>query len=113
MKPTGIQYKILERSQEKVLLEINFSTSFEYFEGHFEEFKLLAALIQIKVSIDFFNEFFPIELSPTSIPKMKFSNPIKPDHDLMLELHLNQEKKVASFKYFDSKKIYSLGDIHL
>lgn len=113
MKLAGMNYKVLERSEEEILLEINLATDFEYFEGHFEEFKLLAALIQIKLSIDFANEFFPIKLNPTSIPKVKCSNPIKPNNDIKLSLKWNKNKSLMSFEYFDNLKSYSQGDLSL
>lgn len=113
MIPAGIQYKILERSQEDLILDIKFEDDFEYFQGHFDNFKLLAALIQIKVSIDFANEYFQVQLNPTTIPKMKFSNPIKPNVKMKLSLTWDKSKSLVSFKYFNSQKVFSLGDMHL
>ena len=113
MNLAGMIYKVLERSEEELLLEIHLKPEFEYFEGHFDDFKLLAALIQIKLSIDFANEFFPIKLNPASIPKVKCSNPIKPNKNINLSLKWNREKSVMNFEYLDNQKTYSMGELSI
>ena len=113
MEISGINFSIEERGEEDVVLSICFLPEYEYFQGHFEDFKLLAALIQIKVSIDFANELFPISLNPTSIPKMKFSNPIKPGVKLKLKLKWDREKERVTFEYFANNKTFSLGEMKI
>lgn len=113
MKKAGIDFEVKEKSKTQVLLNITFLPEYTYFNGHFEDFKLLAALIQIKVAIDFSNDFFDVNLNPTSIPKMKFSNPICPNKKLSLKLKYDVEAARVSFEYCDSVKSYSMGDMKL
>lgn len=113
MKEAGIDFEIKEKSESQALLEITFLPEYTYFNGHFEDFKLLAALIQIKVAIDFANEVFPIQLNPSSIPKMKFSNPICPNKKINLKLSFDSSSQKVCFQYFDELKSYSIGDMRL
>lgn len=113
MEINGINYSIQNRSDTELLLSISFLPTYEYFQGHFDDFKLLPALIQIKTAIDFSNKFFSIDLNPKSLPKMKFTNPIKPNIELELELRWDQEKGKVHFKYFNYEKMFSMGEMNL
>lgn len=109
MKNDGVDYNIINSSDTKLLVEIVFKEDYPYFDGHFEGFSILPALLQIDFAIKLGkkNLSFKNELKNTS--NIKFSRPIYPKMKVSLELVWDKEKEELYFTYFDDDRTYSKG----
>lgn len=82
-----------------------------YFDGHFDEFKVLAGVLQVKIAFDIYRNAFNSTSTIKSIKKLKFTNMIKPDMAVLLNIKFNKLKNSISFKFYSKDKIFSYGDI--
>ena len=85
--PESPNFKILKYHLEgnKLTVKTVIPATSDYYDGHFPEFKLLPAVVQIDLILRFFRGFMKL---PTTIEKMqriKFSNPIFPEHPVTIE----------------------------
>ena len=81
-----------------------------YFDGHFDNFKLLPAVAQIKIIIDISKNIFSKDIIVTKLLKIKFTNMIFPNSNIIIEGHYSNN--VLSFKIYDEDKKYSDGKIY-
>lgn len=84
-----------------------------YFDGHFEEFKALAGVLQVKMIFDIFKYAFKNDCPIKGIKKIKFMNIIKPDMKVLLNIKFNKSTHTILFKFYSKDKIFSKGDILL
>jgi 3-hydroxyacyl-[acyl-carrier-protein] dehydratase len=113
MKVSGLEIQIKEKTPNSIVIGLSFSTDYEFFKGHFDEFSILPALIQIKLVVDFANEHFPIDFMPKAMPSMKFLKPICPGYRLDLFIIHNQEKNRIEFEYREDDALYSKGTLKI
>ena len=88
-----VDEKIVEKKENSVSLEFSIPEFSDFFDGHFPEFKLLPAVAQFEVVT-------------------RFSNPIRPDTNVHLDLEYRAEKSSVSFSMQDADiegKVYSSG----
>ncbi|TVL81055.1 3-hydroxyacyl-ACP dehydratase [Brachyspira hyodysenteriae] len=81
-----------------------------YFNGHFENFKLLPAIAQVKIVTDIFKNIFNRDLIVTKLLKLKFTDMILPNTNVFIESHLLNN--IISFKIYDDNKKYSDGKVY-
>jgi len=81
-----------------------------YFNGHFPEHPILPGVIQIYFVLSLIKQYFNIETNDYHVLKLKFSNLILPNTQVLFELKRDKENEF-SFNYFDSDKKYSNGKI--
>lgn len=103
--------EIISASSDTVLMSLVFDEDYKYFDGHFDDFKLLPALIQIHLVTGFCHDFFKLSLSPKSIPNLKFVKPITPNKKVFLEIKYHALNKKVDFIFKDEKEIHSQGTI--
>lgn len=103
---TKITY--ISKTDKEIFLDIEFLKDNKFFNGHFEEFKLLPALVQVHTVVEICKENF--SLSPDniySLSTMKFQNPITPLKQIKLKVKL--EKQKIEFEFSSNDKIHSKG----
>lgn len=104
--------KILEKSDNKVVLEFLIPETSDFFDGHFPEFKLLPAVAQFEIVTRFSRKYFGTQRYIPTIKRIKFSAPILPDTTVILELDYKNDKGSVSYTLKDAKvegKVYSSG----
>ena len=104
--------KIVEKTENAVTLEFLIPESSDFFDGHFPEFKLLPAVAQFEIVTRFSRKYFGTDRAVPTIRRIKFSNPIRPETHLHLEIKYNVAKSSVSYTLVDAqdfKKTYSSG----
>ena len=98
---SSIDYTIEEHTPNMFKVKIFISDNLFYFDGHFEKFKLLPAIAQIKIITDISKDIFHKELVVNKLLKLKF---------IFIECHLSDN--IISFKIYDDNKKYSDGKVY-
>lgn len=93
--------------KEKASFELCFLSDSNFFKGHFENFPILAGVVQLFYADFFIKRAFKIDCHKGQIRKIKFSNIIRPNKKVQLNLIKNE--KNVSFEYIDNNKAYSGG----
>lgn len=98
--PESPNFKILKYHLEgnKLTVKIVIPATSDYYDGHFPEFKLLPAVVQIDLILRFFRGFMKL---PTTIEKMqriKFLSPIFPEHPVTIEETYSPDTGKLAFK---------------
>lgn len=107
-----VDEKIVGKKENSVSLEFSIPESSDFFDGHFPEFKLLPAVAQFEVVTRFSKKYFNTQRYVPAIKRIKFSNPIRPDTNVHLDLEYRVEKSSVSFSMQDADiegKVYSSG----
>lgn len=93
--------------QNKAKIELVFKQNCNFFNGHFNMMSILPGVVQLYYAKFFADDIFNIEIPPTEVKRVKFSNIIKPDTVITLQLE-NKEKSIE-FTYLSDVKTYSSG----
>ncbi len=107
-----VDEKIVGKKENSVSLEFSIPESSDFFDGHFPEFKLLPAVAQFEVVTRFSRKYFNTQRYVPAIKRIKFSNPIRPDTNVHLDLEYRAEKSSVNFSMQDADiegKVYSSG----
>ena len=107
-----VDEKIVGKKGNSVSLEFSIPESSGFFDGHFPEFKLLPTVAQFEVVTRFSRKYFNTQRYVPAIKRIKFSNPIRPDTNVHLDLEYRAEKSSVSFSMQDADiegKVYSSG----
>lgn len=107
-----VDEKIVEKKENSVSLEFSIPELSDFFDGHFPEFKLLPAVAQFEVVTRFSRKYFNTQRYVPAIKRIKFSNPIRPDTNVHLDLEYRAEKSSVNFSMQDADiegKVYSSG----
>ena len=107
---SSIDYTIEEHTPDMFKAKIFISSSLFYFDGHFEKFKLLPAIAQIKIITGISKDIFHKELVVNKLLKLKFTDMILPNTNIFIECHLSDN--IISFKIYDDNKKYSDGKVY-
>ena len=112
---SGFVQRILEKSENKVILKVKICAESDYFDGHFPQFKLLPAVAQIDLLVHYAQKYFGLPLSTPSIKRFKFSGKILPDTTVLFNISFDSEKRRVSFEVTDAAdgKSYSSGSYNL
>jgi 3-hydroxymyristoyl/3-hydroxydecanoyl-(acyl carrier protein) dehydratase len=105
--------RIVQKQSEKELqLQICFSESLPYFQGHFPGTPILPGIVQLNFAIDCATEYLLMNKTQIqSIPQIKFLNLIQTNKELILSLIL--EDNALKFSYANENKTFSHGKIIL
>lgn len=98
--------KVIDKNCAKIRLY--FYKNCNFFNGHFENFPIVPGVVQLFLAQYFSKKIFNIETSG-QYKKIKFSNIIKPNKFIDLELELLSNS--VSYKYVDENAKYSSGII--
>lgn len=100
---------IISKKIEQNFLELKliFYKNSNFFNGHFENFPIVPGVVQL-FYVNFFTEnMLGIKLPLTEAKKVKFSNIIPPDEEVILTIK-NKENSIE-YTYLSDDKIYSSG----
>lgn len=103
---------IINKEENKIVLEFVIPVTSDFFDGHFPEYKLLPAVAQFEIVTRFARKYLGTQRYVPSIKRIKFSAPIRPETKVRLELTKNVDKGSLSFSITDANvegKAYSSG----
>ncbi|TVL64071.1 3-hydroxyacyl-ACP dehydratase [Brachyspira hyodysenteriae] len=107
---SSIDYSIEEHTSDMFKVKVFIGEDLIYFNVHFEKFKLLPAIAQIKIITDISKDIFHKELVVNKLLKLKFTDMILPNTNIFIECHLSDN--IISFKIYDDNKKYSDGKVY-
>lgn len=107
---SSIYYTIEEHTSYMFKVKVFIGEDLVYFDEHFENFKLLPAIAQVKIVTDIFKNIFNKDLIVTKLLKLKFTDMILPNTNIFIESHLSDN--IISFKIYDDNKKYSDGKVY-
>lgn len=102
----------IAEGETNLTLSLSIPAELIFFQGHFPNAPILPGVVQLDWALYFAHQFFHIKREEfLHIDQLKFTQVIKPNATLFLELKL--EGEVLTFKYFnrDSGVVHSLGKI--
>lgn len=108
--------KLISSQENEVVLQIKIPSDCDFFDGHFDEVKLLPAVGQFEIITRFAAKYFGLKKSVSSIKRIKFSAPVLPDSQVTLAMKYAAQKKTVSFVLSDSaepEKVYSTGSFQV
>ncbi len=90
-----------------------FPATSDFYDGHFPEFKLLPAVVQVNMVLLLARTFLKVPDEILKINRTKFTNPIFPDVPVELKMSYDEEKGKLSFGFTDEAgtKALSSGSI--
>jgi len=105
--------KIIEQGTNSVIVEFSVPGTNPYFDGHFPGFPILPAIAQIELVIRYASRFFETGIDISEIPRIKFTNLIRPSAPLALKLE--RKDKTISFKMYSpgDESVYSAGTLKI
>ncbi|MDR1587410.1 MAG: AMP-binding protein [Treponema sp.] len=108
-----VSEKVLEKTEERALLEFTVPPESDYFDVHFPILKVLPALAQFELAIRYADRYFKTGLSVRQAKRLKFSAIVRPNAPLRLEL--NHKGETVSFVLTspDGETVYSSGSFTL
>lgn len=87
--------------------EVYFYRHCNFFKGHFENFPILAGVVQLLFAQILAKSSFGVNCGAGQIRKVKFKNIIEPDK--IIKLKIKRSENYVEFSYFDDEKMYSSG----
>lgn len=107
-------YKIHNVTTEgsNAIIEMEVPVASDFYNGHFDEFKLLPAVVQVNFVMKFAHKFLNAPLRLQKIQRTKFTSPIFPDTPVILEINYDAEKKRINFNFHSKEnQKFSNGSI--
>ena len=101
--------KVLEKTENSVILEFSVPKTSPYFDGHFPGFSILPAVAQVELIIRSASEYLATGINILEMRRIKFTKFIRPN--ISLSLRLEKKDETLSFKIFASgeEEVYSSG----
>ena len=106
-----VEQEILKEDQH-VVLKLDITEESDFFDGHFPEFKLLPAVAQFEVITRLSGVYFGTKRIVPDIRRIKFSSPILPGTEALLDMKFNAERSTLVYTLSDftlKKLVYSTG----
>ena len=107
-------YKILSANVQDntATIEMEIPATSDFFNGHFESFKLLPAVVQVNLVMKLAHKYLNAPLSMQKILRTKFTSPIFPDTKVILELSYDKDSGRIAFNFSGSEgKKHSNGSV--
>jgi 3-hydroxymyristoyl/3-hydroxydecanoyl-(acyl carrier protein) dehydratase len=79
------------------LLELIPSEDWDYFDGHFPDFKLLPAVAQVEIVVRLAAKYFDSGIFIQKSKRIKFSNFIQPGSPVYVSLSYKKESETLNF----------------
>jgi 3-hydroxymyristoyl/3-hydroxydecanoyl-(acyl carrier protein) dehydratase len=95
-KATIIEQTIVENSAS-LLLKID--SNIAYFDGHFDNYPILAGVVQLDWAIHYGKELLSVNSVFSGMEVIKFQQPILPNMLVLLTLRWEREKNKLYFSY--------------
>ncbi len=94
-------------SSDNAEINLIFKKNCNFFDGHFDIMPILPGVVQLYYARYFADDVFNIEIPPKEVKKVKFSNIIKSDMNIVLKLKNNEN--CVNFTYEADDKVFSSG----
>ncbi len=103
--------KVLEKTDNSVLLEFFIPETCDFFDGHFPEIHLVPAVAQIDMMTNLANKYLGTSRYIFSAKRIKFTSPVFPNAEVHMSMSFNPEKNSLTYKLTtkDEAKTYSSG----
>ncbi len=114
--PENPNFKILryQRNGNEFFVKFKIPESSDYFDGHFPDFKLLPAVVQMDLVLRFFRGFLKMQTDLIRFPRIKFSSPIFPNMPVTVhEVYSPETGKVTFRIEAEDGKLCASGSILL
>jgi len=102
---------VIEKTDNSVTVEFTIHGTSPYFDGHFPEFQILPAVAQIDLIMKCASKHFRISAALSQIKRIKFTELIRPDSQLILKLEKNDKSIAFKISSQESGAIYSSGTL--
>ncbi|MCF0214854.1 MAG: AMP-binding protein [Fibrobacteraceae bacterium] len=101
----------IQTDEENITAKISVPETSDYYDGHFPEFKLLPAVVQVDLVAKLAHQHLKASLKLDRISRTKFASPIFPDTPFVLSINYKKDTGRVSFNYTDeaSGKTLSSG----
>ena len=103
--------KFLRKTETSVILEFSIPKTSDYFDGHFPGFPILPAVAQVDIIMRYASDFFNIGVGLSEIKRIKFTNLVRPDTPLVLNLEKKEKAISFTMNSPDGKIVYSAGNL--
>jgi len=108
-------FKILKFRREPGALtaKLLFPATSDYYDGHFPEFKLLPAVVQVDMVLRLARNFLEVPKELSKMNRTRFANPILPDVPVMVKITYDADAGKVTFAYTseDGETSYSNGSL--
>ena len=95
-------------------IEIEIPETSDFYNGHFDTFKLLPAVVQVNFVMKLAHKYLGTSLSMQKIQRTKFTCPILPDTRILLDLNYDKDTGRITFCFRNAEgKKYSNGAIKI
>src|SRR5258708_21659132 len=91
------------RSEEEAELKLLIPETLLYFRGHFPGFAILPGVVQLDWAIQYGREHFALGAVFASTIRIKFRKPIRPNHELKLNIRYARSRDCIYFDYADAE----------
>jgi acyl-coenzyme A synthetase/AMP-(fatty) acid ligase/3-hydroxymyristoyl/3-hydroxydecanoyl-(acyl carrier protein) dehydratase len=108
-------FKILKFRREPGMFtaKLLFPATSDYFDGHFPEFKLLPAVVQVDLVLRLARNFLEVPKELSKMNRTRFANPILPDVPVMVKISYDADagKVTFAFTSIDGETSFSNGSM--
>ena len=108
-------FKILKFRREPGALtaKLLFPATSDYYDGHFPEFKLLPAVVQVDMVLRLARNFLEVPKELSKMNRTRFANPILPDVPVLVKITYDADVGKVTFAYTseDGETSYSNGSL--
>ena len=108
-------FKILKFRREPGMFtaKLLFPATSDYFDGHFPEFKLLPAVVQVDMVLRLARNFLEVPKELSKMNRTRFANPILPDVPVMVKISYDADagKVTFAFTSIDGETSFSNGSM--
>jgi acyl-CoA synthetase (AMP-forming)/AMP-acid ligase II/3-hydroxymyristoyl/3-hydroxydecanoyl-(acyl carrier protein) dehydratase len=112
-RPRLPQVRELERTSDRVLLEVTAPSNLYYFDGHFDVAPILPGVVQVDWAIHYGRQYFTLPAIFKGINALKFQQVIQPAQPVRLELLHDAAKGNLQFRYTSDGGQHSSGRVVL
>jgi acyl-coenzyme A synthetase/AMP-(fatty) acid ligase len=111
LAPTLPAIKLLEKTAQRVLIELTVPSTLLYFDGHFHGCPVLPGVVQVDWAMHYGREHFDLPATFQGINALKFQQIIRADTPVQLELAYASDKLCLTFRYFSDAGPHAGGRI--
>lgn len=95
----SMNYNVInvETNENKISVEMSVPETSDYFNGHFDEFHLLPAVVQVDLIMKFAHKYLNAPLAMQRILRTKFMSPIFPNVPFVIDIEYDSSKSRIKF----------------
>lgn len=99
-------------SEQKIQLKLRIDEDLFWFNGHFDQYPILAGVVQVDWVIHYFHQFMSSNKVFDGLVNVKFQQPIIPNEEIILTIEHEKDKNYLLFQY-EAKDVKSKGRMRL